>query len=222
MATRSKRWGCSQRFKLSALRSGNSRYGSAGSAARIAALEARLQELADGNAVLGGMPGFAPDDYEAYLRSVVSFEESALRATPVFDQLLRRGVTLPEPGSLDEASVHAVLWRLIRVLAEMHIYLLFTDHLSDQQLYSKLWCEWLRRPEPELGPDSLHRLHFDLLSPPSDENLDIFLRYYLDDQGRREGPLEGPYGPIPPHEDPPYDRDRHLPLAPPGIMTVAR
>lgn len=45
----------------------------------------------------------------------------------------------------------------------------------------------------------------------SEEDTTIYLRYYADEPWRQSWHQEWPNFPIPEHEDPPYDRDRHLP-----------
>ena len=39
----------------------------------------------------------------------------------------------------------------------------------------------------------------------------LYLKYYADDDFRRQWHNDWPSDPIPAHEDPPYDRDRLLP-----------
>ena len=41
--------------------------------------------------------------------------------------------------------------------------------------------------------------------------MQLFLKYYADDDFRRQWHKDCPKDPIPAHEDPPYDRDRLLP-----------
>ncbi len=53
--------------------------------------------------------------------------------------------------------------------------------------------------------------HIQLLSSGSDEDNFLYLKYYADNEWRRQWHKNFPKDPIPPHEDPRYDRDRWLP-----------
>ncbi len=57
----------------------------------------------------------------------------------------------------------------------------------------------------------------DFLSSGSDEDNELYLKYYADDDYRRRWRDDWPNDVIPPHVDPPYDRDGNLPNAGHGI-----
>jgi hypothetical protein len=59
--------------------------------------------------------------------------------------------------------------------------------------------------------DPLSAWHLQFTSG-SDEDTDAYLRYYADDDERRQWLVDFPDYVMPPHEDLPYDRDRHLPV----------
>ncbi len=59
------------------------------------------------------------------------------------------------------------------------------------------------------NPDSA--CHLDIIGSGSEEDIEIALKYYDDEEERAFWREQFPEDPIPDHEDPPYDRDRHLP-----------
>jgi hypothetical protein len=63
-------------------------------------------------------------------------------------------------------------------------------------------------------PGSGWRHHIDLIGSGSEEDIQLGLRYYDSEQQRQRWAKDFPDDVIPPHEDPPYDRDRRLPVAP--------
>ncbi len=55
--------------------------------------------------------------------------------------------------------------------------------------------------------------HIDILGSGSEADNDLWLKHYADEETRQHWLKDFPDDEIPPHEDPPYDRDRHLPQA---------
>lgn len=131
--------------------------------------------------------------------------------TTDFDKLIQRGVQLPEPAALDDVALTAKLWQVINALAMLHTFLDRTDHLSDRELYEYLWKRGLREETPIEPLDTNEVVHLDVLGGCSDENIHLNLKYYADEDERRDWAKRWPEEPIPAHEDLPYDRDRHLP-----------
>jgi hypothetical protein len=133
--------------------------------------------------------------------------ETAPEVAP-FDELLRSGITLPPPDELDDDALEAKLWEVIHGLKGLGVYLDFTDHLSDRQLYTRLWSTVLREPMA-LTPDDLDAgWHIDLSAGDED---DVFLTYYADEDVRRRWADDDPEYAIPESQPLPFDRDRHLP-----------
>ncbi len=60
----------------------------------------------------------------------------------------------------------------------------------------------------QMDPHSAWHLQF---TSGSDEDTDAFLRYYAVEHTRRLWLVDFPDDVMPPHEELPYDRDRHLP-----------
>src|SRR4030095_9517615 len=104
----------------------------------------------------------------------------------------------------------------IATMASLGAYLLHTDHLSDRQLYQYLYDDGLRE-EAVLFPDNPSYAYIiDLTGSGSEEDNQTYLKYYADDIQRKQWALDWPDDVIPTSEDPPFDRDRHLPKSPFG------
>ena len=133
---------------------------------------------------------------------------------PLFDLLEKGGVQMPPPESLDDAALNAKLWEVIKGMARLGHYLSRTDHLSDRKLYEMLWKEVLREPTSVSPEDPGVSCHIDILGGCSQEDLQLNLKYYADEDERVSWAEQHPEHILPPHESLPYDRDRHLPAAP--------
>jgi hypothetical protein len=132
--------------------------------------------------------------------------------TTYFEQLQTAGVQLPEPGAVADADIRTRLWEVIAGLAAQRVYLDQTDHLTDRELYAWLWHELLRGETPaidEIGFSTELGLQPDGVEPDTS----LYLKYYADDDFREMWAKNDPDFVLPPHEDPPYDRDALLPCA---------
>lgn len=151
-----------------------------------------------------------PDElHEEFLRNIEHIESGPLSTH--FKVLEEAGVGLPAPNSLDDAALHAKLWEVIEALAKRDTLLHHTDHLSDRQLYEHLWGDSLREETTIMPAGSGWTCHLDLISSGSEEDNQISLRYYDDEEHRERWAKDFPEDVIPPHEDLPHDRDRFLP-----------
>jgi hypothetical protein len=91
------------------------------------------------------------------------------------------------------------------------MFLLFTDHLSDRQLYARRWSDTLRVPTALDPPDDHGAWHIDLTRSGSEEDVETYLKYYADEDERRSWAEDWPDDRMPEQAPPPFDRDRHLP-----------
>jgi hypothetical protein len=176
--------------------------------ARAKALKQRAKQLSNGEMRDYESAAMSPELRERFWRRVVDFETKPL--TTNFDQLIEAGVDLPEPDSLDEARVHDTLWAVIAALADLGVFLSQTDHLSDRELYAALWHDVLREEVPLLDDDE-GAWSVNLLGGWSEEDTRLFLMYYADEEWRQDWLERFPDLEMPPHQDLPFDRDRHLP-----------
>lgn len=178
---------------------------------RIAKLRAELEQLGGSTISLESMP---PDIEEEFLRHVL--ERETTQALTLYDQLKPTGPEIPSPDQLDDTTLTSDLPILIQRLATLGVYLIHTNHLSDRQLYEYLYHEGLRE-EAVLYPDNPSYAYIiDLTGSGSDEDNQIYLKHYADDQYRNDWAHDWPDDPRPAHEDPPFDRDSSLPQSPLG------
>jgi len=180
---------------------------------KIEALKRRAEELCGGQMTVGALddyPSEVPEEVEeGFWKHVVDYEEAPW--TTNFQQLENAGVSLPTPDSLNDEELTAKLWEVIQKLALLHVFISQTDHLSDRELYTHLWTDSLREETKAMPMVAGSAWHIELLGSYSEEDMQLFLKYYADDDFRRQWHKDWPKDPIPPHEDPPYDRDRLLP-----------
>lgn len=180
---------------------------------KIEALKRRAEELCGGQMEVGELddyPSEVPAEVEeGFWKHVVDYEEAPW--TTNFQQLEKAGVSLPPPDSLKDDELTATLWDIIQKLALLRVFIEQTDHLSDRELYTHLWTNSLREETKALPLAANSAYHIQLLGSYSEEDMQLFLKYYADDDFRRQWHKDWPNDPIPAHEDPPYDRDRLLP-----------
>lgn len=147
------------------------------------------------------------EERDAFWDRVDEFENAPLMTD--FQRLVDAGVELPDPDGIDDNVLPGKLQEVIRGLAELSVFLDWTDHLSDRELYEKLWRLILREEHEVLsgGWNSF----VDVLGDGTDESMDLYLRYYASEQDRQYWRAKFPSMPMPAHQQAPYDRDRHLP-----------
>jgi hypothetical protein len=177
---------------------------------RIKHLRDEISKLAGGE-VCFGQSDCPPEVLEQFLKQVLEFERAD--ATTHLELLGRQGIRLPPPEELDDDKLHDVLWEIIHGLAQQRTFLYHTDHLSDRQLYEHLWKDSVRESATDLQGNADAFCGIDLVSGGSDEDIAIDMKYYADEVERAMWLDSCPDFPMPPHEDPPYDRDRFLPRA---------
>jgi hypothetical protein len=130
--------------------------------------------------------------------------------TTHFNQLKQRGVALPPPADLSDDLLHAKLWEVIHALAELDVFLCSTNHLTDRELYDRLWSDVLHEWTTESAfPDVT--CHLDLVGSGSNADITAWLRYYADANDRARWQQDFPSHRLPPRVKSPFNRDRQLP-----------
>ena len=182
---------------------------------RINELKEKAQELTGGQAFSAESEDAPPELLEAFWRTVVDIESGGWTSARL--QLEEDGVALPPPEELDDEQVTAKLWEIIHRLAEHRTYFYQTNHLSDRELYETLWCDTLDEASPDMGELSTQgACVIDMVGSGSEEDVHLHMKYYADDEERRQWSEQYPADDMPPRTPPPYDRDRLLPDVPEG------
>ncbi len=181
---------------------------------RIEKLRQEIHEVTGEEMLTGKAEECPPELEEAFLEHVLELETHGF--VRPFEALVRDGFNVPPPEELDDAALTSKLQELITELARRRLFLERTDHLSERELYSWLWKDALREELMGFGLP-FGNCHLDVLGGCSEEDIIIAMRYYADEEERDRCRGEFPDFPMPPREEPPFDRDRHLPQPePPG------
>lgn len=179
----------------------------------ITEMKAELNELSDGQMVMGTCEDIEQGLEESFLESVLAYERA--EQVPFRILMERDGVTFPAPDELNDEELSVKLDEVIQAMAKRRNFLDCTNHLSDRELYTHLIEISFEETVPDLPPDDRTNYHLDITSGGSDEDIDIYLKYYADEDSRAHWAEDFSDMVIPPHEEPPYNRDCHLPKPPP-------
>jgi hypothetical protein len=178
---------------------------------RIEKLRQEIEKLGGSTLSLESMPA---DMEEEFLRHVLEYESA--EPITIFRLLENAGLEIAPPDQLDDRTLTAKLQEIIQRMASLGVYLLHTNHLSDRGLYEYLFLDGLR-DEAVLFPENpSYAYMIDLTGSGSDADNQIYLKHYADEEYRNQWAHDWPSEPMPPHEDPPFDRDSSLPQSPLG------
>ncbi len=146
------------------------------------------------------------DQFQDYIDAFENAEERPLSAV-----LPEAGVSLPVVEDLDDSQLNEKLWEIINKLALFGTFLHNTNHLSDRELYAELRNEIFPEPTVLIPEDLSFSQHIDMVGSGSEEHTHLYMKYYADEEYRRQWLEEWPNDRLPEREKPPYDRDRFLP-----------
>lgn len=183
---------------------------------RINELRETARELAGGEMVECESRGCPDDVSEAFWESVVAYEKAPW--TTHHRQLVEQGIALPVSEALSDGQLTAKLWEVIEALGRRRTFLHATNHMSDRELYTRLVEDVLHRAVKLIGPggglmgEGCYTI--DFVSSGCEEDIEAWLRYYADEEARERWIQDFPDDILPPHEDPPFDRDSRLPRRP--------
>ena len=176
---------------------------------RIAKLRAELEKLGGTTMALESMPA---DMEEEFLRHVLEYETA--EPISISELLENSGMEVPAADTLGNDALRIKLKEIIERMASLGAYLLHTDHLSDRELYDYLYDDGLREEAVLFPENPSYAYMIDLTGSGSDDDNQAYLKYYADEEHRRQWAHDWPDDPMPEHEDPPFDRDRFLPQSP--------
>lgn len=144
-----------------------------------------------------------------FLNRVIAWETSPLSTHRAW--LAREGLVFPAPEDLDGPGLERELWRLIEVLAVARVFLSHTDHLSDDELYGKLWHEVLNADAPDSARTDDDACHWNFADAGGSGER-IWLTYHASDEDRQDWKDSFPEVVLPPRQRAPYARDHRLPV----------
>jgi hypothetical protein len=194
--------------------------GGAGPTTAEAAQRARIEALKQQVREVTGEPDLCEeegedatlDEIEGFWRRVLEIEQCSV--VRLRDLLSKDGINPPAPGHLKDTALTGYLATLIEELAHRGVFLQYTNHLSDRELY-RLLCTHVLAEEIEVMPSGkCWNTHVDMSTvglPRNNDGSDIYLRYYADELTREQWAIDYPEDQVPPHVDPPYNRDHSLP-----------
>ena len=178
---------------------------------RINKLRAELEKLGGNTSTLDSMPA---DMEEEFLRHVLEYESA--EQISLLRLLENAGLEVPAPETLDDDVLQIKLKELIDRMASFGAYVLHTNHLSDRELYNYLYHEALREETVLFPENPSYAYMIDLTGRGGEDDNQTNLKYYADEEYRRQWAHDWPDDPMPEHEEPPFDRDRFLPQSPVG------
>jgi hypothetical protein len=178
---------------------------------RIAKLRQELEKLGGSPVSLESMPA---DMEEEFLRQVLEYESA--EQISLFRLLENSGVEIPAPDQLDDTTLAGKLKEIVERMASLGAYLLHTNHLSDRELYNYLYADGLREEAVLFPENPSYAYMIDLTGSGSETDNQTYLKFYADEEHRRQWANDWPDDAIPDHEEPPFDRDRFLPQSPLG------
>jgi hypothetical protein len=178
---------------------------------RIARLRHEVEKLGGNTMQLESMPA---DMEEEFLRHVLEYEHA--EPISLLQLLENSGLEVVPPDQLDAETLNAKLIETIDRMASMGAYLMHTDHLSDRALYEYLYHDGLREEAVLFPENPSYAYMIDLVGSGSEEDNQIFLKYYADEKYREQWASDWPADVIPDREERPFDRDRFLPQSPIG------
>lgn len=146
---------------------------------------------------------------EQFQKNIDAFEQA--KWSQPFQILVGSGIFLPSPSELADTGLNAKLWEVISALALMGVYLEHTDHLNDRELYTLLWGDILLEEMAFQSGGMNLACHIDLIGSGNNEDSNIYLKYYADEDDRALWVKEFPDEPLPAQELLQFDRDRQLP-----------
>ena len=176
---------------------------------RIKRLREELAKLGGSTTTLESMPA---DMEGEFLRHVLEYETA--EPISLIRLLENAGLEVPAPEGLAHDALTIKLKEIIERMASLGAYLLHTNHLSDRELYEYLYNDGLREEAVLFPENPSYAYMIDLTGSGSDEDNQTYLRYYANEEYRRQWAHDWPDDPIPASAVAPYDRDSKLPKSP--------
>jgi hypothetical protein len=164
-----------------------------------ARLRDELEPYLDESVHLLDMRRLSTPSENEFLASMLAWERAPI--LPI-SQWFNPELELSHPDTLDDLTLHEVLWDTLHRLCDQRVVLDFTDHLSDRQLYCLIYRDILPSPEKKIDlPKNF--LHWHCLD--DEDEPETWLRFYASEDERQAWAAESGQQ-LPPAEPPPYPR----------------
>ena len=131
----------------------------------------------------------------------------------LWDSAREAGLELLDPNLMSAETITRKLWDLVQWMGRVGYHLQTTDHLSDRELYRRLYHEVLRENPEVVDGLTASVTVIDMLDFSKEPDVLAYYRYYADEDMRDDWYDFFPDTPIPSMDKPPHDRDRFLPGA---------
>ncbi len=175
--------------------------------ARIAFLREKMKDLED---ILDYCADEdEPEEELAFLEHIYVMESQP--SVTHAHQLIAAGVSLPPPDDLSDTALHDKLWEIIHKLAELRVFIDNTNHLTDRELYERLWTETLNEFTWDMSNALNGAMHIDMCGSGSEEDTADWLSYYACEEDRQDWLASYPADPLPPVKKAKTDRDDAMP-----------
>lgn len=140
-------------------------------------------------------------DPQEYLEKLDRFLSGEEQTTLYFELEKRDCAPVQNHEQLSDEEILRALTNLIWCLYDLHVVIDDADHVSDRDLYVQLlnYCD---EPTVVFPDDPDAWCHWS----PDDEDWEVYLRYYADDEARARSAIQYPDEPVPPKELPPFYR----------------
>lgn len=112
-------------------------------------------------------------------RAFLNPEEWGIDLRPIVEESLGAPA---DPSVLSDTELSSCLGRLVDLLAQYHLCLTTTNHLTDRDLYREIMTKVLAEPVG-IGPDPVGGLLYHECCPCDS---DAYLMYYADEDNRQE------------------------------------
>jgi len=176
---------------------------------RVRQLLNQLDEITDGQMVFKGTTELPPEVEVSFLEHMIRHETAP--QTTWLAKLKSVGYKMPDPRQITEPELGLELWQVIQRLFELRVFLYNTNHLSDRVLYEKLFFELLAVDVPDFPVDEHSAYHIDMIGSGCEEDVNLWLTYYADENDRTEWQKQNPNEHLPTCMTPPFARDHLLP-----------
>ena len=129
------------------------------------------QELEKDGETIETLSDDIPPDLEEKLLTAMLQSRTAVPVS-LWDLLMRAGLEIPKPDQLDDNALTSKLTEIVDGMASLNAYLVHTNHLSDRELYERLYNDTLPEKRQELNIECIYVSDCNNGEPPNYEAVD--------------------------------------------------